>query len=318
MYTLNPILRSTLVGFCTVLMLLPLTTNAQSKSALIGSWDLEIQYGETTLPSWLEVEFSGTKTLIGRYVSFSGSARPIAEVFESDNSFNFSIPPQWSGNQYMHLSGTRDGDRLSGNIITNTGQAVTFIGVRAPSLEREAPKKWTKPKPLFNAENLDGWQPQTTDSPNQWQVIQGVLSNPASGVNLMTTEKYDDFKLHLEFKYPKGSNSGIYLRGRYEVQVEDNYGRVPNSHYIGGVYGFLTPNENAAKPAEEWQTYDITLVGRRVTVVLNGKSVITDALIPGITGGALDSKEGEPGPILLQGDHGPIEYRNLTISVPQN
>ena len=318
MYTLNPILRSTLVGFCTVLMLLPLTTNAQSKSALIGSWDLEIQYGETTLPSWLEVEFSGTKTLIGRYVSFSGSARPIAEVFESGTSFNFSIPPQWSGNQYMHLSGTRDGDRLSGNIITNTGQAVTFIGVRAPSLEREAPKKWTKPKPLFNAENLDGWQPQTTDSPNQWQVIQGVLSNPASGVNLMTTEKYDDFKLHLEFKYPKGSNSGIYLRGRYEVQVEDNYGRVPNSHYIGGVYGFLTPNENAAKPAEEWQTYDITLVGRRVTVVLNGKSVITDALIPGITGGALDSKEGEPGPILLQGDHGPIEYRNLTISVPQN
>ena len=291
---------------------------AQSKSALIGSWDLEIQYGETTLPSWLEVEFSGTKTLIGRYVSFSGSARPIAEVFESGTSFNFSIPPQWSGNQYMQLSGTRDGDRLSGNIITNTGQAVTFTGVRAPSLEREAPKKWSKPEPLFNGKDLDGWQPQTTDRDNQWKAVDGVLTNPASGVNLMTTEKYDDFKLHLEFKYPKGSNSGVYLRGRYEVQVEDNYGRVPNSHYIGGLYGFLTPNENASKPAGEWQTYDITLVGRRVTVVLNGKSVITDALIPGITGGALDSKEGEPGPILLQGDHGPIEYRNLTISVPKD
>ena len=291
---------------------------AQSKSELIGSWDLEIQYGETTLPSWLEVEFSGTKTLIGRYVSFAGSARPIAEVFETGDSFNFSIPPQWMGNQYMHLSGTRDGDRLSGNIITNTGQAVTFTGVRAPSLEREAPKKWSKPEPLFNGKDLDGWQPQTTDRDNQWKAVAGVLTNPASGVNLMTTEKYDDFKLHLEFKYPKGSNSGIYLRGRYEVQVEDNYGRVPNSHYIGGLYGFLTPNENASKPAGEWQTYDITLVGRRVTVVLNGKSVITDALIPGITGGALDSKEGEPGPILLQGDHGPIEYRNLTISVPKD
>ncbi|MBL6610456.1 MAG: DUF1080 domain-containing protein [Flavobacteriaceae bacterium] len=291
---------------------------AQSKSALIGSWDLEIQYGETTMPSWLEVEFSGTKTLIGRYVSFSGSARPIAEVFESGTSFNFSIPPQGSGNQYMHLSGIRDGDRLSGNIITNTGQAVSFTGVRAPSLEREAPKKWSKPEPLFNGKDLDGWQPQTTDRDNQWKAVDGVLTNPASGVNLMTTEKYDDFKLHLEFKYPKGSNSGVYLRGRYEVQVEDNYGRVPNSHYIGGLYGFLTPNENASKPAGEWQTYDITLVGRRVTVVLNGKSVITDALIPGITGGALDSKEGEPGPILLQGDHGPIEYRNLTISVPKD
>jgi len=291
---------------------------AQSKSELIGSWDLEIQYGETTLPSWLEVEFSGTKTLIGRYVSFAGSARPIAEVFETGDSFNFSIPPQWMGNQYMHLSGTRDGDRLSGNIITNTGQAVSFTGVRAPSLEREAPKKWSKPEPLFNGKDLDGWQPQTTDRDNQWKAVDGVLTNPASGVNLMTTEKYDDFKLHLEFKYPKGSNSGVYLRGRYEVQVEDNYGRVPNSHYIGGLYGFLTPNENASKPAGEWQTYDITLVGRRVTVVLNGKSVITDALIPGITGGALDSKEGEPGPILLQGDHGPIEYRNLTISVPKD
>ena len=295
-----------------------LSVLAQSKSALIGSWDLEIQYGDTTLPSWLEVEFSGTRTLIGRYVSFAGSARPIAEVFETGNAFNFSIPPQWMGNQYMHLSGTRDGDRLSGNIITNTGQAVTFTGVRAPSLEREAPKKWSKPEPLFNGENLDGWQPQTTDRANQWQAVKGVLTNPASGVNLMTTQKYDDFKLHVEFKYPAGSNSGIYLRGRYEVQVEDNYGRVPNSHYIGGLYGFLTPNENASKPAGEWQTYDITLVGRRVTVVLNGKSVITDAIIPGITGGALDSKEGEPGPILLQGDHGPIEYRNLTISVPKD
>ena len=295
-----------------------LSVLAQSKSALIGSWDLEIQYGDTTLPSWLEVEFSGTRTLIGRYVSFAGSARPIAEVFETGNAFNFSIPPQWMGNQYMHLSGTRDGDRLSGNIITNTGQAVTFTGVRAPSLEREAPKKWSKPEPLFNGENLDGWQPQTTDRANQWQVVNGVLTNPASGVNLMTTQKYDDFKLHVEFKYPAGSNSGIYLRGRYEVQVEDNYGQVPNSHYIGGLYGFLTPNENASKPAGEWQTYDITLVGRRVTVVLNGKSVITDAIIPGITGGALDSKEGEPGPILLQGDHGPIEYRNLTISVPKD
>ena len=291
---------------------------AQSNSPLIGSWDLEIQYGDTTLPSWLEVEFSGTRTLIGRYVSFAGSARPIAEVFENGESFNFSIPPQWMGNQYMHLSGTRDGDTLKGNIIMNTGQAVTFTGVRAPSLEREAPKKWTKPQPIFDGESLAGWKPQTTNRSNQWKAVDGVLTNPESGVNLMTEEVYDDFKLHLEFRYPAGSNSGVYLRGRYEVQVEDNYGRVPNSHYIGGLYGFLTPNQNASKPAGEWQTYDITLVGRRVTVVLNGKSVITDALIPGITGGALDSKEGEPGPILLQGDHGPIEYRNLTISVPRD
>jgi hypothetical protein len=120
--------------------------------------------------------------------------------------------------------------------------------------------------------------------------------------------------LHIEFRYPKESNSGVYLRGRYEVQVEDNKGKEPSSTYFGGVYGFLTPNEMAAKAAGEWQSYDITLVGRKVTVVANGKKIICDQNIPGITGGALDSNEGAPGPIMLQGDHGPIEYRNIVIT----
>jgi hypothetical protein len=83
---------------------------------------------------------------------------------------------------------------------------------------------------------------------------------------------------------------------------------------MGAIYGFLAPNENASKGAGEWQTYDITLVGRRVTVVLNGKTIICDQTIPGITGGALDSDEGAPGPIYLQGDHGPVLYRNLHIT----
>ena len=133
----------------------------------------------------------------------------------------------------------------------------------------------------------------------------------------MTEEKFMDFKLHVEFRYPEGSNSGVYLRGRYEVQVEDGYGKQPDSHYLGGVYGFLTPNENAAKKAGEWQSYDITLVGRRVTVVANGKTIIHNQIIPGITGGALISREAEPGPLYLQGDHGPVEYRNITIATPK-
>jgi hypothetical protein len=126
-----------------------------------------------------------------------------------------------------------------------------------------------------------------------------------------------DFKLHIEFRYPKGSNSGVYLRGRYEVQIEDLEGAEPPSDVIGAVYGFLPPNASASKGPGEWQTYDITLVGRLVTVVFNGQTVICRSEIPGITGGALDSREGEPGPIYLQGDHGPIEYRNITIAVPK-
>ena len=112
---------------------------------------------------------------------------------------------------------------------------------------------------------------------------------------------------------PKEDNSGIYLRGRYEVQIEDNFGDEPDSHKIGGVYGFLTPSVNAGKKAGEWQTLEITLVGRVVTVVLNGERIIDRQTIPGITGGALDSDEGAAGPIMLQGDHGPIEFRNLVL-----
>ena len=136
----------------------------------------------------------------------------------------------------------------------------------------------------------------------------------AGVINIITDQTFNDFKLHIEFRYPEGSNSGVYLRGRYEIQVEDNRGQEPLSTFFGGIYGFITPNEMAAKAPGEWQTYDVTLVGRRVTVVANGKKIITDQIIPGITGGALDSKEGEPGPIMLQGDHGPVEYRNIIIT----
>ena len=149
---------------------------------------------------------------------------------------------------------------------------------------------------------------------NQWIVDSWVLKSPKSGSNLVSDQKFDDFKLHLEFKYPKGSNSGVYLRGRYEVQITDSKGAEPSDVEYSGVYGFLTPNEVVAKAAGEWQEYDITLIGRRITVVANGITVISDQIIPGITGGALDIKEGEPGPLYFQGDHGPIEFRNITVT----
>jgi hypothetical protein len=145
-------------------------------------------------------------------------------------------------------------------------------------------------------------------------VESGILRSPKSGSNLISDQVFNDFKLHIEFRYPKGSNSGVYLRGRYEVQVDDAKGLQPWSDHFGGIYGLLPPNEMVAKDAGEWQAYDITLIGRRVTIVANGSTVIADQVIPGITGGAIDSKEGEPGPFLIQGDHGPIDYRNIVVT----
>jgi len=288
-------------------------SQSTTDKALIGRWDLTVDMGDRVVPSWLEVEQSGLSTLVGYFVAEGGSARPISQIILKDGKFSFSIPPQWEkSDKNMELEGTLQNDQLSGTIVSSMGKNYTFKGERAPLLVRTKAPAWGAPIKIFNGKNLDGWHTQKPD--NQWVVENGVLKSPRSGSNIMTDKKFDDFKLHIEFKFPAGSNSGVYLRGRYEVQVEDDKGKEPSSHLFGGIYGFLTPNEMAANAAGEWNAYDITLVGRRVTIVANGKKIIVDQPIPGITGGALDSKEGESGPIFLQGDHGPVEYRNIIIT----
>ncbi len=282
-------------------------------NAIIGRWDLTVKMGDRIVPSWLEVKLSGVKTLVGYFVADGGSARPIAHVYFKEGKVNFSIPPQWERAEAdMQFEAVLANDQLSGNIKSSYGATFSLTGERAPLLKRDKAPVWDKPIKLFNGKNTDGWHP--SGKTNQWVAIDGILTSPKSGSNIITDQTFEDFKLHIEFRYPAGSNSGVYLRGRYEVQVEDNIGKEPSSTYFGGIYGFLTPNEMVAKAPGEWQVYDITLIGRRVTVVANGKAIIVDQIIPGITGGALDSKEAMPGPIYLQGDHGPIEYRNIVLT----
>lgn len=288
------------------------SVSAQNESP-IGRWDLAVDLGDKLVPSWLEVKLSGIKTLVGYFVADGGSARPISKVNFNDGKISFSIPAQWENSEKdMVFEAVLKGDKLTGTIVSSMGQRQTLTGERAPLLKRTSAVVWGEPIKIFNGLNLDGWH--ASKKKNQWVAENGIMKSPQSGANIITDQKFNDFKLHIEFRYPEGSNSGVYLRGRYEIQVEDNRGQEPSSTFFGGIYGFITPNEMAAKAPGEWQTYDVTLIGRRVTVVANGKKIITDQIIPGITGGALDSKEGEPGPIMLQGDHGPVEYRNIIIT----
>ncbi len=281
---------------------------------LIGRWDIEVDVNGTPAPSWLEVKLSGFKTLVGHYVSTSGSARPVSQVFFENGKFRFAIPPQWeSGKMNLSVEGEVVNGVLQGTLTEPDGKTHRFKGVRAPELKRAGTVKWGKPIQLFNGKDLTGWK--ATGKTNQWIVKNGVLTSPQSGSNLVSEQKFEDFKLHVEFKIPSGSNSGVYLRGRYEVQIEDSPKDAhPSSVLFAGVYGFLAANEMVNKGADQWQTYDITLVGRLVTVVANGKTVISNQEIPGITGGALDSREAEPGPIYFQGDHGPVEFRKVVIT----
>lgn len=285
---------------------------SQKASPLEGRWDLVIEKDGKQLPSWLEIRHSGHKTFVGRFVYAFGSARPVAEVKIAEYRFSFSIPPQWEeGDRSMDFEGELVGDQLKGTMVYTDGKSYPFTGKKQSVFPTPEKIVLSKQKPLFNGKNIEGWH--LDGDKNKWTVTDGILSNAGGGSNLITNENFGNFKLKAEFRYPKGSNSGIYLRGRYEVQITDNKGLEPSDIYFGGVYGFLEPNQMAAKHAGEWQTYEITLIGNRVTIVANGNSVITDQTIPGITGGAIDSEEDQPGPIMLQGDHGAVEFRSLEI-----
>ena len=307
------------------LIVLALTSGAATSSSvrpgaatardvrLIGRWDITITTPTGTAPSWIEIDSSGREALVGRIVGIVGSARPITEIITEGDSLRFAVPRQWEdGTGELRVVARLQGDRLVGRMTFPDNTTRSWEGVRAPRLTRTHAPVWGTPIRLLNQNDLNGWVPM--GAANQWSVRDGVLSSPRSGVNLRTSRAFDDFKLHVEFRFPRGSNSGVYLRGRHEVQIEDDFGMGPDSHRFSGVYGFIAPSEIAARPAGQWQTYDITLIGRMVTVAANGKIVICNQEIPGITGGALDSNEGTPGPLYLQGDHGPIEYRNIVIT----
>ena len=284
------------------------------RSPVIGRWDLTVQGAEGPFPSWLEIRLSGNRTLVGQFVARFGSTRPVSRIEVAGSTIRFTIPPQWEAEDSdITIEGTLDDDRLSGWMTGAGGSRLTWTAVRAPVLHRSAAPRWGAPIRLFNGVDLTGWEAMGR-GPNQWRVIKGVLTSAAAGANLVSKAAFTDFKLHAEFRVPPAGNSGIYLRGRHEVQIEDSKGLEPSSLRMGGVYGFLTPNEDAASSPGEWQSYDITLVGRLVTVVLNGKTVIARQEIPGITGGALNSDEGSPGPLLLQGDHTTVEYRRIVLT----
>jgi len=297
------------------LFIIPTTRaeNYSDTSAILGRWDITVNISGKDFPSWLEVERSGTRALVGRFVGPGGSARPISQVNFSNDKLGFSIPPQWEeGTNNLNFETTLQGDSLVGVITLPDGRNCRCSAVRAPALIRNAKPVWDKPIPLFNGKDLKGWHASGTN--NQWIAENGILKSPKPGSNLISDASFTDFKLQVKFRYREHGNSGVYLRGRYEVQITDYHKETPRKDVLGSIYGFIAPSESAGKKPGEWQTYEITLIGRMVTVVLNGKTIICNQEIPGITGGALNSHEAAAGPIMLQGDHEPIEYGNIIIT----
>ncbi len=167
---------------------------------------------------------------------------------------------------------------------------------------------------LFDGVGIKGWHPRQ-EGRTPWAAQNGMLVMPGGGgADLITDKQFRNFTIRYEYQVPKGGNSGLYLRGRYEIQVLDDFdGKKVDVHGNGSVYGLITPSAFASLAAGEWQTVEATLIGKNVTVILNGVKIVDNQPIPGVTGAALDDRVDAPGPIMVQGDHGPIAYRNIRI-----
>lgn len=291
-----------------------LLAQAAAANPFLGRWDLTLRSPDQEYPSWLEVQQQGGQLkaqMVGRW----GNARPLPKVEIADGRITFVSPKEEEGSTSdLVFQGQLSGEQLSGTLNGPDGKPWQWTGVRAPALNKTSAPKWGKPIQLLNGKDLSGWK-MSKPGPPEWTVQNGTLLTPGNGPEIVSDAKFQDFKLHVEFNCGKDSNSGVYLRGRYEVQVETESEAEPPSHHTGGVYGFLAPTPEQPRSPDTWQTFDITLIGRRVTVVLNGKTVIDNQEIPGITGGAVDSNEGTPGPIYLQGsEKGHVAYRNIVIT----
>jgi hypothetical protein len=298
-------------------LLIPALSMKES-SPFAGRWDIAVtpQNG-AAYPDWMEAQDSNG-TLHVRVQPRSGSVHGISEVKLDGAKLILTVAaPAKEPATTWELE--VKGNKLTG--VQKHGDTVTaqLAGVRAPELKRKAPKAWGEPEPLFNGKDLTGWEPFPAGAVNHWVAQDGVLLNKEHGANLRTVRKFEDFKLHIEYNCPEDGNSGIYLRGRDEVQVAyEKPGVNDRFHDMGAIYGFIAPTAELPRKPGQWETFDITLVGRTLTVVRNGVKTIDNQEIPGISGGALDANEGEPGPFYLQGDHtGGMQYRNITVSLPK-
>ena len=286
----------------------------QSAKAFLGRWDLTLKAPDREYPSWLELREENGQ-LQARMVGRWGNARLLPKVTLVNGHLTFVSPKEEEERpEDMVFEGTLVGEKLSGTLNGLNGVTWTWTAQRAPALKRSSPPKWGKPMQMFNGKDLAGWK-MSGASKSVWKVENGTLVSPGDGPELISEKKFEDFKLHVEFNCGPNSNSGIYLRGRYEVQVETDSINDPPDQRMGGVYGFLAASPEQPRKPGEWQSYDITLVGRWVTVVQNGITIIDNKEIPGITGGALDSHEELPGPIYLQGtEKGHVIFRNIVIT----
>ncbi|MBV9762812.1 MAG: DUF1080 domain-containing protein [Acidobacteriaceae bacterium] len=294
---------------------LPLLFYAQS-DPFVGRWGFDVPTPHGIGANWLSVSDNGGKPEIW-FQPTGGHVFQIKDYKLGGLHLALTVAPAEGSKPAM----TWDLDAKDGKLVgvqKSGDKTVQLTGLPEPPLNRREPSSWGNPKPLFDGKTLNGWKPIGDVSQNHWTVQGGDMVNLQHGANLKTTQKFTDFKLHFEVNCPDNANSGFYLRGRYELQLEyEPVGENPPNRAMGSIYGRIAPSPELPRKPGQWETFDVTLVGRTVTVTRDGVLTIDRKEIDGITGGALDADEGEPGPFYIQGDHtGGLKFRNITVATP--
>ncbi len=306
--------RLATVALCAALVAAVVTTAGADQKAFLGRWNLTGTAPESTGVYWLEIKEEGGQ-LSGMFLNRGGSPVKLASVaVEGDELVFTTAAPEGRKGQTFRVRSK--GDRLEGS-TTAGDRTIALAGVRPPkwpAANANGAHSYGKPVELFDGRSLDTWNLQMPNRPSGWSIVDGAMTNEAKANNLVSKQTFKDFKINAEYRIEPGSNSGIYLRGRYELQVLDDYGKAPESLGHMAIYAWEAPRVNASKPATEWQVMEAVIVGNKVTVTLNGQKVHDNATIQAVTGGALDANETEPGPIMLQGDHGKVWYRKVTVT----
>jgi len=306
------------------LTLLALSGAVQSDvTPFLGKWNMTGTGDNSAVVYWLEVKQEGG-VLKGRFLNRASSPYDLPTIKVENGELVFANaakegsppPPTWRGKiENGRLVGTTT---IARRDPAAPPQVINWVGVRPPTwpaANANGKHTYGAPVALFDGKTMDSWGVQHKQNPMNWVVADGVMSSPEKqGNNLVSKQTFKDFKLEAEYAIAKGSNGGIYLRGRYEMQLLEDAGQPLTLQNHMSIYGRTAPAVNASKPADEWQTVEITVVANRVSVTLNGQKVQDNSVIEGITGGALDANETEPGPIMLQGDHGKVSFRKVVVT----
>ncbi len=290
------------------------------KDPVVGNWGLELPYDNMKAGSLIVQRDSAGKPSALVLWRWSSPVN-IRNLVIEGNAFSFDHP--WG----FKVKGFVDGKNLSAEVIKKDGSVEGKVfGWRNPEICKNVSTKDAKfgePIDLLK-DGLDGWVTMNPRAKFAWTFKDGVLSNNLGlnkdgrwnhgGANLMTRRNdFYDFKLEYDVRVPKKSNSGVYLRGRYEIQVVDSYGKAPNCHNMAAYYGRVTPSAAVEKKPGEWQHVSVVLYKRHLTVVLNGTTILDNVPVVGVTGGAIDANEFVAGPIYLQGDHSDADFKNMKL-----